>query len=435
MAGDGLLDGLTSHPLRLRLNEEMHMRQTAVIAVPTQMLQIVTLLDQDSGDEAARHLARILPPEAGFSEQLKYHRSALGPLELVWERHTEFASYTFLAPGVGPELFSMEPFESLDREWLAAIPGQVIRSTRLALIDGADARFAAELEAGFNRDSLVRCKVKDGVGELLSDFRYHPDGCGRVLLLSHSMKGIDPAQTARWVQELGNYRKLALLGLPVAQRGMAELDGLERRLGTATQSIAKGEAPAADLLSEISNLSAELAALTASTRYRMYATAAYGELAQDRLRSLKVSPIAGYPTLEDFTERRLLPALRTCASFHRRLDDLAERAESATALLRTKVDTALAAQNRDLLESMNRRATAQLRLQETVEGLSIVAVSYYAFGLFKAWVEPLHDRVDPHLFQWLSMIAVPLIIGGVWLTLRAARRRWSRESSSHASEG
>jgi uncharacterized membrane-anchored protein len=256
-----------------------------------------------------------------------------------------------------------------------------------------------------------------------------------VLLLSHSMKGIDPAQTARWVQELGNYRKLALLGLPVAQRGMAELDGLERRLGTATQSIAKGEAPAADLLSEISNLSAELAALTASTRYRMYATAAYGELAQDRLRSLKVSPIAGYPTLEDFTERRLLPALRTCASFHRRLDDLAERAESATALLRTKVDTALAAQNRDLLESMNRRATAQLRLQETVEGLSIVAVSYYAFGLFKAWVEPLHERMDSRHFQWLSMIAVPVIIAAVWFTLRAARRRWSRESSSRASEG
>ena len=84
---------------------------------------------------------------------------------------------------------------------------------------------------------------------------------------------------------------------------------------------------------------------------------------------------------------------------------------------------------------MNRRATAQLRLQETVEGLSIVAVSYYAFGLFKAWVEPLHERLDPHLFQWLSMIAVPVIIGGVWLTLRAARRRWNRESSSHASEG
>ena len=434
MAGDGLLDGLTSHPLRLPLNEEMHMRQTAAVTVPTHLLQIITLFENGAGDAAATHLAGALPPGSGFSEKLKYHRCALGPLQLVWERHTEFASYTFVAPKGGAELFSMAPFESLDREWLAAIPGQVIRSTRFALIDAADAPDADQLAAHFKAESLVRCRVMDGSAEFLSDFRYHPDGCGRVLVLSHGMEGMEPAQTVRWVQELGNYRKLALLGLPVAQQGMAELDGLELRLGIATQSIAQGDAPAAELLGAISGLSAELAALTAATRYRMYATAAYGELAQDRIRSLKVSAIRGFPTLEDFTERRLLPALRTCASFQRRLDDLAERAESATALLRTKVDTALAAQNRDLLESMNRRAKAQLRLQETVEGLSIVAVSYYAFGLFKAWIEPFHDRIGSHGFQWITLLAVPLIVAGVWLTLRSARRRWSRESAQKGSE-
>src|SRR3546814_18423991 len=54
---------------------------------------------------------------------------------------------------------------------------------------------------------------------------------------------------------------------------------------------------------------------------------------------------------------------------------------SASNLLRTRVDIELEAQNRDVLMSMNRRARLQLRLQETVEGLSVVAISYYVVGL------------------------------------------------------
>jgi uncharacterized membrane-anchored protein len=427
MTGHGLLDAMNSHPLRRPLNEEMHMRRPESVALPMQMLQVVSLFGSGGAAEANRHLRLVIPADQAFSETSKYHRCKLGTLDLIWERHTEFASCTFIAPGRPADLFSMEPFEEIDRQWLAGMPGQLIRSTRLALVEPDDAPDSAELQGYFSASSLVHCLLRDSKSELFSDFRLHEEGCGRVLLVVRGLEGSEPAQTVQWVQELGNYRKLALLGLPDAQRGMVELDALEVRLGTATQAIAEEGSPADQLLPVISKLSAELAALTAATRYRMYASAAYGELVEDRLRSLRVSAIPGFATLEDFTERRLLPALRTCASFQRRLDDLAARAESATALLRTKVDTALAAQNRDLLESMNRRAIAQLRLQETVEGLSIVAVSYYAFGLFKAWVEPFHDRLGETTANWINLAAVPLIVAGVWLTLRRARRRWARE--------
>ncbi len=42
---------------------------------------------------------------------------------------------------------------------------------------------------------------------------------------------------------------------------------------------------------------------------------------------------------------------------------------------------ALEAQNQTLLASMDRRARLQLRLQQTVEGLSVAAICYYVVGL------------------------------------------------------
>jgi len=91
--------------------------------------------------------------------------------------------------------------------------------------------------------------------------------------------------------------------------------------------------------------------------------------------------VRGYQSLDDFTERRLIPAVRTCDSFSARLDDLSRRAAWTSDLLRTRIDIALARQNRDLLSSMDRRTDLQLRLQQTVEGLSVVAISYYLVAL------------------------------------------------------
>ena len=79
--------------------------------------------------------------------------------------------------------------------------------------------------------------------------------------------------------------------------------------------------------------------------------------------------------------RRYEPAMRTVKSAERRLEQMAERAARAGELLRTRVDVERQAQNQGLLESMDRRADLALRLQHTVEGLSVVAISYYAVSL------------------------------------------------------
>ena len=164
-----------------------------------------------------------------------------------------------------------------------------------------------------------------------------------------------------------------------------------------------------------------LAQIVARTRHRMSATHAYAELCLDRIRRLEVSQVRGYRSLDDFTERRLLPATRTCDAFERRLEDLPQRIAWTGAMLRTRVDTALARRSRDLLASMDRRTGLQLRLQHAVEGLSVVAISYYALGLWHHLKEAIEYQ-GAHLPSWIDLILIPAIIGAVFTGLRQIRK-------------
>ena len=92
-----------------------------------------------------------------------------------------------------------------------------------------------------------------------------------------------------------------------------------------------------------------------------------------RIAELREGRVEGMPTLREFVERRLLPAMKTCETVARMQEGLSARISRASELLRTRVDIELERQNQELLAQMNRRAKLQLRLQETVEGLSVVA--------------------------------------------------------------
>jgi uncharacterized membrane-anchored protein len=275
--------------------------------------------------------------------------------------------------------------------------------------------------ASFEEDDLVICDVVDGGATIWSDFRLKPDGFGRLLIVNRNMSGTEAALAIQRVQDLGNYRNMALLGLPVAQEWGNTLTQLESRLANLTRQTAMIDADDVTLLRDISDLSAELGAIVASTRYRMSASKAYAAITAERLQQLRTRRLTGFQTLEDFTDRRLLPAVRTCISFSDRLEDLSQRVAWTTALLRTRVDTELSQQNRDLLKSMNRRATMQLKLQETVEGLSIVAITYYLVSIISYILHGIEHKVNlPHDIT-LALIA-PTVLFLLWLAKTRYRR-------------
>lgn len=412
------------HPLRASLSEEMHVRRLPRMSAPCRLLQIVTLLGETAVGDARAHIEGLMR-EASVMVPLsaKYAVLAFDAITLVWERHTEFATYTLLRPGAFDDAFD-DPFDSGYFEPLlatvrAAMPGDVIRSTQIDLIANGDPALAdADLQRSFSDEGTIICDVAGGAARIISDFRLNSDGYGRLLVCDRGLQRDEPAQLVMRLQELGNYRNMALLGLPLAQRLTPSVTSLETRLAELTRAVSERTSEDDRLLDELTYLSAELARIMAETRYRMSATRAYAQLSIDRLASLKIGAVRGYQTLDDFTERRLMPAVRTCDSFSARLEDLSQRAAWTSELLRTRIDIALARQNRDLLTSMDRRTHLQLRLQQTVEGLSVVAISYYLVAL----VGYLLGAV-PSLRHDIAMaIAVPTVIAGVALGLWRVRR-------------
>ena len=417
-----LQDAIHDHPLRAALSEEMHVRRLPRLSAPCRLMQIVTLLGEAAIADARLHIDALM--ESGtviVPASAKYAVLAFGATTLVWERHTEFATYTLVRLGAFGEPFDPADFEPLLTSIRGGMPGDVIRATQIALLAPDGPELPAEsLARWFSDEAIIVCEVADGGAKISSDFRLNDDGYGRLLIHDHGLQRDEPAQLVLRLQELGNYRNMALLGLPLAQRMTPVVSALEVRLAELTRAVSERMSEDDRLLDELTFLSAELARIVAETRYRMSATRAYAQVSIDRLASLKIGAVRGYQTLNDFTERRLMPAVRTCDSFSSRLDDLSQRAAWTSALLRTRIDIALARQNRDLLASMDRRTHLQLRLQQTVEGLSVVAISYYLVALIGYVLGATHL---PHDIAMAA--AVPVVVLAVALALRWARRHFT----------
>ena len=108
---------------------------------------------------------------------------------------------------------------------------------------------------------------------------------------------------------------------------------------------------------------------------------------------------------------------------HDRLEDLSRRINQASDLLRTAVELSIQDQNRELLTAMNRRGEIQLRLQQAVEGLSVVAVTYYVIGLLGYILEglPLEGLgIDK---KSALAIAIPIVLVLAWLLIHGVSRR------------
>ncbi|WP_448502875.1 DUF3422 family protein [Sphingomonas sp.] len=409
-----------SHPLRASLSAEMHLRRLPRFASPCRMVQVVTLSDEDGARESAEMVRDIaLRRGVTLAERARYAVVPLGEDILVWEGHTEFSSCMILRQGAFEAPFGVAWPGPEAAALLKALPGEIIRATEIALMARGEALpDRHEASRWFDPDALTLCDVADRQARILSDFKLNADGFGRLLIADLGLEGDEGAHLVQQLQELGNYRNMALLGLPLAQSLTPDVSAIERRLSTLTHQVSERGASDDALLDELTAVAGELARLAAATRYRMSATRAYAQLCMERLRSIGSEPVRGFQTLADFIERRLAPAVRTCESFSGRLEDLQQRTAWTSSLLRTRIDIALAKQNRDLLESMDRRTRLQLRLQQAVEGLSVVAISYYLVSLIGYLVYPLAGANK----GWAMAAATPLVLAGVWWTARRIKR-------------
>ncbi len=406
----------TDHPLRERIVSEMHMRRMPPLHPPMLMIQTVRLVQPSERAAERTHILTMEGVAPADLEERNRHiggRSASG-IDYLWECHSEASTTTIILPATAADPFAAAIDDRAAMRWLLQAPGQVLRAVRIAVVaDDGDVPKAISA-AEFSAIDLVCGDIGDV--RIWSDFLIRDDKFGRLLVASGSLAAADLGRLVQKIQEMGNYRNLALLGLPLAQAQGPAVAALEQALVGIAERMAEGEAGAA-LLDELCQLAAKVTAIVATTAFRMSATAAYAQIVDDRLATLDARGVAGHQTLEEFTERRLLPATRTCASFTARLEALSQRIERATSLLRTRVETVVQAQNAALLQSMDRNAARQLRLQRVVEGLSVIAVSYYAVALLSYILDIVADAAGvPH--RLLVAASVVPVIALVWLFLR-----------------
>jgi len=427
------------HPACEGLLNELHARPYAAVTPPARISFLAVLAGEapDAAAAAHAHLVRlcarhhVAPPDAGC----KHFLQDLGPFVLRWERHTEFCTYWFLREGAFDEPFADPVIGLVDRDWRETLPGEVLVAAHVAIDpESAEKRTPEALSRLFNEHAVVGNGIGGGAGIFWSDLRLDDDGFVRFLIGNWGMSAHRAGRSVQRLLEVHTYTQMALLGLPVAQRAVPQIARVEAavtaiadRLGTIA-----GITDERAVLNEITAWAAEVERIAATSNYRFAASRAYYELVLTRLEELRESREDGLQRLSVFLDRRLGPAMRTCEAAARRQAVLAESIARASTLLRTRVDVAQEAQNQELLRAMSRRARLQLRLQATVEGLSVAAISYYVIGLLSYGLKAVKEAGLPLKPEIVIGAAIPVVAALVWFGVRHARKLVRHDEETEA---
>ena len=415
----------TEHPLRRWAVDEMRLRRFAPVSSHCDMYQAVRLID---ANERALEDHWLLNDRPDFNDWSLAPRHGAGNTKsgiyFLWERHTEASTLTLIFPADAPEGVRAPYIK-----WLEQWPGAVVRATHVFVLPDAENIEIQLKKLGISRQELVCCDINAGL-RIWSDFGIHDDGYGRLLVTAGDVEEGERGRIIQRAQELGNYRNLALLGFPTVQKYGPQVDRLEQKLSEHATRVAFADDDDETLLNQLAEISSELELIRSATGFRLSATAAYAEVAADRLAALNVQPVANYQSLTDFTERRLVPASRTCSVFRTRLSHIAERISGVMHTLDVRIDIRIKAQNLGVMQSMERSTQLQLRLQTLVEGLSVIAAAYYLIGLIAYIVKGVSAFPSGFSSEVLiGAITVPVILL-IYALVRRLRYKVLRETGA-----
>ena len=421
---------LIDHPLRHATASELHARPFPHISAPARAAFFAyTSAQNDSGRREAadrEHFLRLLDHYgvAHPADTESHFFGQLGEVWIKWECHTEFVTYTAFVDDLSDRAFDGSEFSVFPTAWQADLPGTTLSSTSIRVEEDQDTRsIKNKLEDWFVSESLAASRVLDSAAVIAGDYRMDDNGNMRFAVFVPASTG--RRRVGRIVQRLNEievYKTMSMLGLMRARALSVELNSVDTNLSALVADLADDQVPAEDNLNGLLKLSADLEGHSAAVAYRFSASKAYAAIVAQRIEVLRETQFEGRQTFREFMMRRFDPAMRTVQALDSRLQDLISRAIRTGDLLRTRVDVERQTQNQELLSSMNRRADAQLRLQRTVEGLSVVAISYYATGLSLYVLAPFSGLIGLSK-GILTAAVVPLVVGAVYVALRQIRKR------------
>ena len=406
-----------NHPQRFVLHNEVHARASFIQSLPVRASHLALLLTNDEKMQERKHLITlcerfgVAPPE----KDVDHFSATFNSFQVRWEQHGEFSTYSFYIYDSRQEPFAESAMKKVPVDWMSQLTGQVIVAAHATIVSATDINYTNDtditgLSQYFANNPIIGSKVTGGAASVFTDFRIHVDGFSRFLIINHDLRTEQAGRLLQRLFEIEVYRVMALLAFPIARKLYPELKKADRQLYTITNAMTQPDNNDANLLDELTILAAEVENHISTNHFRFAAASAYYQLVGNRVSDLREVRIQGIQTFGEFIKRRLEPAINTCESISHRFTLLSERVSNASQLLRTKVDIIIERQNQALLTSMALRAKMQLRMQQMVEGISMVAITYYAASLIEKIAEALHTLGLPINVELVEGISIPFIL-------------------------
>lgn len=403
-------------PQREWLNDEVHARPHVELHASEQLSYLALLVNREEREQESEHLHSLCRYYNITSELADKRRGVfvdMGAFRMKVERHEEFTSYMFIRPGQPEALFDNPVSAGLPQEWLDNLPGQLLVGAQVSIVAGAKEEFDTTpqaLSVHFSGNRVIGSKIAAGAGEAFTDFHIHQDGYSRFLILNHQMS---PGQAGRAMQrllEIETYRMMALLALPQARPLLPDLKEADAQLIKITAALDDESSDSDEhLLDQLTELAGVIESRISATYARFNATRNYASLVSIRLEELREARIEGLPTFSEFLNKRLNPAMRTCDAVDNWLHQLSNRIGHANQLLRTRIDVRREQQNLELMRQLNRRSEIQLRLQQTIESLSVAAITYAAVSLIGLVMNGLKSLGLPVNSDLIMALSIPVI--------------------------
>ena len=431
----------------LSFKDELHARPYIKLGNNLRTFHFAYLIKENDEKKSWNYLDKFLR-KINFqklpNEPSKYWVAEGKDLTVRYECHTEFISLTLIYPNKienknKPKLFDENFLNLLPIEFLENFPGDHFLSTWIEMVPSNFNYRPIDIEDFFYHDNFAGSNVAEDGANVFMSFKsdssdFLGSGFRRVFIQNKNLRTRRTGRLLQRIVELETYQVLSLLGLPQVRQETSNLSNLEKQITEITKSVSKTAKKNLNKesiaypdyqqdLNELSYVVAKIEEIDSSTNYRLSATAAYYKLVEQRIQDLREERLESFQTSYEFLSRRLQPAIRTTEAFSRRLESLATRAQRADNLVRTQIEMGVQIQNKNLLESMELRARAQLRLQETVESLSIVAITYYIVGLLSTLVDPINFEKFFISKTVFLALCVPIILILIWYIAKMVRKK------------
>jgi uncharacterized membrane-anchored protein len=396
------------HPARKQLHEEVHARPPIALWPNERVLSQSFLLNPSSRQTQIEWIQKLsvalgIPNDQQQDHSFKMLTLAPEPERVLikWELHGEFATIAAITHNpikiTGPLLESRLALEKSLDALLQGLGCPTIVEAGGERISALDLVFehrplfaeAQEVSSIFSGNTVLGSFISSSKkAQLWTDLRLDEDGFISYFIPHDILGSRQAGRVARAIAEAETYRMAAMIAFPVAKSLSMPLRTAESKLADLSESISQlqtepGVHTAKDghFLGELSSLASRAEQWISGYGLRFTASEAYSQLLNKNLFELAESPIPGVQSLSEFMDRRFQPAMGTCIWTQRRLKELSDRISRTTQTLRTRIEFVNEEQTQKLLASMDQRARLQLRLQETVESLSVLVLTYYAVSL------------------------------------------------------